>query len=64
MNLSRATWRKATYSTGNGGACVEAASLPNAVAIRDSKDPHGPALTFAPAKWQAFTSDVKANRTA
>ena len=40
MDLSRAKWRKASYSTGNGGNCVEVArNLPGAVAVRDSKDP-------------------------
>jgi hypothetical protein len=60
MDLSGATWRKATYSTGNGGNCVEVASnLPGVVAVRDSKDPAGPALLFAPATWATFCADVK-----
>jgi hypothetical protein len=29
------------------------------VAVRDSKDPSGPALTFTPVGWQAFTRGVK-----
>ena len=33
--------------------------LPARVAIRDSKDPAGPALTFAPGTWDAFTGAVK-----
>jgi hypothetical protein len=40
-DLSNAVWRKSTFSGGNGGACVELANLG---AIRDSKDPTGPAL--------------------
>jgi hypothetical protein len=61
MDLSRADWRKASYSTGNGGNCVEVArNLPGFVAVRDSKDPDGPALVMAPADWQAFTDRVKA----
>jgi hypothetical protein len=59
MHLSRAEWRKASKSSSNGGACVEAASLPNIVAVRDSKDPGGPKLAFAPETWRAFTSHVK-----
>jgi Domain of unknown function (DUF397) len=44
-----------------GGACVEAASSPAAaVAVRDSKDPDGPKLGFAPDQWRAFTDQVKA----
>ena len=58
-----ALWRKATYSTGNGGNCVEVASnLPGIVAVRDSKDPDGPALAFSPEDWRAFTASVKAGR--
>ncbi|MEU0550841.1 DUF397 domain-containing protein [Micromonospora sp. NPDC005979] len=55
VDLTRATWRKSTRSAGNGGECVEVAdNLPGIVAVRDSKDPHGPALTFAPAAWATF----------
>jgi hypothetical protein len=43
MDVSAAGWRKSSYSTGGGQNCVEVAVLPGAVAIRDSKDPHGPA---------------------
>jgi hypothetical protein len=43
MDLSAASWRKSSYSTGGGQNCVEVAVLPGAVAIRDRKDPHGPA---------------------
>jgi hypothetical protein len=47
-NLSTAVWRKSSRSNGNGGAnCVEVAVLEAEVAVRDSKDPHGPALVFA-----------------
>jgi len=60
MDLSRAEWRKASYSSVNGGACVEVAgNLPGIVAVRDSKDPSGPVLIFAPAQWDAFAAGVK-----
>ncbi|MDG4837164.1 DUF397 domain-containing protein [Micromonospora sp. WMMD967] len=55
VDLTGASWRKSTRSAGNGGECVEVASnLPGIVAVRDSKDPHGPALTFTPAAWATF----------
>ena len=61
MDLSRAEWRKASYSTGNGGACVEVArNLPGVVAVRDSKNPDGGRLIFAPDDWVTFTHRVKA----
>jgi hypothetical protein len=64
MDLSRITWRKASYSTGNGGACIEVGTGPGTVAVRDSKDEAGPALVFAPGRWQAFTRAVKNDRAA
>jgi hypothetical protein len=54
MDLSRAVWRTSTRS-GSSGNCVEVAdNLPDMVAVRDSKDPAGPALIFPPPAWQAF----------
>lgn len=61
MDLTRAKWRKSSYSNANGGQCVEVArNLPGVVAVRDSKDPDGPALIFEPAQWAAFASGVRA----
>ncbi|WP_405103599.1 DUF397 domain-containing protein [Micromonospora sp. NBC_01412] len=43
------------------GAGVEVAdNLPGVVAVRDSKDPAGPALAFAPANWRAFVAAAPA----
>jgi hypothetical protein len=54
FDLERAVWHKSSRS-GDQGACVEVAdNLPGVVGVRDSKDPTGPALTFAPKVWQAF----------
>jgi hypothetical protein len=56
-------WFKSSYSN-NGGQCVEiAANLAASrgiVPVRDSKDPHGPVLTIAPAAWTEFVGSVKA----
>ncbi|WDZ87401.1 DUF397 domain-containing protein [Micromonospora cathayae] len=51
--LPTAEWRKSSHS-GDEGACVEMAVIPPTVAIRDSKDPDGPVLLFAPTAWAAF----------
>jgi Domain of unknown function (DUF397) len=57
--LDSAQWRKSTYTGSNGGNCVEVAdNLPGIVAVRDSKDPDGPKLLFAPEEWRAFTAGV------
>jgi len=63
--LSPARWRKSSYSSATG-QCVEVAAVTrpggaseHVVAIRDSKDPHGPKLIVTPAQWRAFTATVK-----
>jgi hypothetical protein len=65
-DLSRARWRKSSYSNGTGGSCVEIAVLATTaaepgIAVRDSKDPQGPALTFTTSQWSAFTAAIKAH---
>ncbi|WFE41637.1 DUF397 domain-containing protein [Micromonospora sp. WMMD998] len=63
MDLIGARWRTSTRSGSNGGACVEVAdNLPGVVGVRDSKDPSGPALTFAPSCWRVFVAYTKAVR--
>ncbi|MFG2086999.1 MULTISPECIES: DUF397 domain-containing protein [unclassified Spirillospora] len=52
-------WRKSSRSAHEGGECVEVASLPSMVGVRDSKDPEGPKLAFSPAAWDAFTGGIK-----
>ncbi|GAA1883924.1 DUF397 domain-containing protein [Streptantibioticus ferralitis] len=63
-DLSGAEWIKSTYSNGGGGECIEwspkTALASGTVPIRDSKDPHGPALRFSPDAWASFISAVNA----
>ncbi|WP_329572259.1 DUF397 domain-containing protein [Kitasatospora sp. NBC_01266] len=57
--MNHVAWRKSTFS-GNQGNCVEVADgFPGAVPVRDSKDPHGPALVFRANAWQAFVTSVQ-----
>lgn len=56
--LVGAKWFKSTHSAGNS-ECVEVAILDGGmVGVRDSKNPTGPALIFAPDQWDAFTAGV------
>jgi hypothetical protein len=60
MDLSAAMWQTSSHSGSNGGQCVEvAANLPGVVAVRDSKNPHGPKLLATPAGWRTFVGGVK-----
>ena len=59
-DLIGATWRKASYSNGNGGDCVEVTNLDSGRrAVRDSKNPAGPALILSPVQWAAFTTGIR-----
>ena len=56
---ARTRWRKSSYSN-NGGNCVEVArSLPGTIAIRDSKNPSGPTLSFTSDEWRILLGDLK-----
>jgi hypothetical protein len=60
IDIDHAAWRKSSYSGDNGGGCVEVASnLPGIIAVRDSKDPDGPALAFAPEAWSEFLRGIR-----
>ncbi|MFC6886180.1 MULTISPECIES: DUF397 domain-containing protein [Actinomadura] len=54
-----ATWRKSSHS-GSGDQCVEVASLSGGLrAVRDSKDPDGPAIVLRPGALRAFVDSVR-----
>jgi len=61
-DLCGARWRKSSYSDGQAN-CIEVAAVGNRyglVAVRDSKSPDGPGLTFTPDTWQQFIEHVTA----
>jgi hypothetical protein len=61
--LNAATWRKSSYSNSDGGQCVEVCDdFAGVLAVRDSKDPQGPALVFTGASWTAFVTAVRGGR--
>ncbi|MGW3206636.1 DUF397 domain-containing protein [Streptomyces sp. NPDC001135] len=47
-------WIKSSYSTDDGPSCVEVATVPDQILVRDSKNPTGPRLALAPTAWATF----------
>jgi hypothetical protein len=57
-----ASWRKSSYSNGQG-ECIEVADgFSGVVPVRDSKDPDGPALVFHTESFKDFITAVKSNQ--
>jgi len=56
--VSGLSWIKAQLSNHNG-ACVEIASTPGKIAIRDSKDPAGPILVYTSVEFGAFLDGAR-----
>lgn len=52
--VEQLAWRKSSYSSEEGGECVEVVAASGAVHVRDSKDTGRAALTVEPAAWSAF----------
>ncbi|MFJ8430455.1 DUF397 domain-containing protein [Kitasatospora sp. NPDC094019] len=51
-------FRSSTFSGGNGENCVECAGTAGEVAVRDSKNPTGPALRYEATAFAAFVNAV------
>lgn len=64
MNSARrmsVTWRASSYSSSNGGECVEIGEgVADVIPVRDSKAPHGPALSFQQGAFSSFVSAIQA----
>lgn len=56
-------WHRSSYSS-DKYFCVEVARDPGTTAIRDSKDPNGPILTFSAATFSRFLRGLDAKRGA
>ncbi|MFE2373071.1 DUF397 domain-containing protein [Streptomyces sp. NPDC059398] len=55
-------WFKSSHSSsGDGNDCVEVASVPGAVHVRDSKKAPGPDLGFGPGAWAEFVAYASTN---
>ncbi|MFG2132272.1 DUF397 domain-containing protein [Streptomyces sp. NPDC048751] len=58
-------WRKSSYSNDQGGSCLEVLDgHPSGVPVRDSKNPHGPALVIPRACWVRFVRAIAEEPTA
>jgi hypothetical protein len=58
-HLPEVRWQK-SRSSGSRGNCVEMARLPSGeVALRNSRDPHGPVLIYTPAEIEALIQGAK-----
>jgi hypothetical protein len=55
MDASELAWFKSSYSGGTDGeSCVELATTPGTVHVRDSKNTDGPHLQLSPQAWADF----------
>lgn len=52
--IDQLVWRKSSYSSEEGGECIEVAVRPATVHVRDSKDTTRAALAIEPTAWAAF----------
>ncbi|MFG2824572.1 DUF397 domain-containing protein [Kitasatospora sp. NPDC048365] len=50
LDLTGAEWRSGSQGEGE----VQIAFVEGYIAMRDGRDPSGPALIFTPAEWRAF----------
>ncbi|MGY0492637.1 DUF397 domain-containing protein [Streptomyces sp. WG-D5] len=57
------SWRKSSYSGGDGGDCLEVddnhTPVTGIVPVRDSKNPAGPRLALRAEAWSAFIADLR-----
>jgi len=59
-DASDLAWFKSSYSSSEGDSCVEIATTPATIHVRDSKNPaNGPTFRVTPATWAAFTTCLK-----
>lgn len=53
--LNGLSWRKSSYSGGNGGACIQVASHGGKILVRDTKNhAHGPIQQYTAGAWRTF----------
>ncbi|MFE9452679.1 DUF397 domain-containing protein [Streptomyces sp. NPDC006739] len=60
--MSELHWKKSTYSP-DASNCLEIATAPTAIHIRDSKTPTGPRLTVTRSAWTGFLAYVESRHS-
>ncbi|MGX5182345.1 DUF397 domain-containing protein [Streptomyces avermitilis] len=60
MSTTELAWFKSSYSSSGDGDCVEIATCPSTIHIRDSKNTQGPRLTLSPTAWTDFITHAAA----
>jgi hypothetical protein len=56
MSTTELAWFKSSYSGDSSGDCVEVATAPTTVHVRDSKNTTGPRLALSPTTWSEFVA--------
>ncbi|MFH8635038.1 DUF397 domain-containing protein [Streptomyces lydicus] len=65
MKIDPTQWIKSSYSSAEGGNCLEwapRAAAAGVVPVRDSKDSEGPVLCFSSDAWAAFVEGINDGR--
>jgi hypothetical protein len=52
-------WRKSSYSSSNGGECVETANDGGMILVRDTTNRSGGTLAFAAQAWTEFVTSLR-----
>ena len=56
MSTTELAWFKRSYSGSSGDDCIEVATTPETVHVRDSKVDRSPRLAVSPTSWTSFVS--------
>jgi len=62
LDLTRARWRRSSYSGSSGGECIEVAALTPHIALRDSKNPDAGVFSISPETFAAFVTAAAEGR--
>ncbi|MGH3251799.1 MAG: DUF397 domain-containing protein [Trebonia sp.] len=61
MERNSDNWRKSTYSTANGGQCVEVGHVSAGVVVRDTADRTGAVLAVSAGAWRGLLAEIRAS---